>query len=94
MQQIRWFRLLAVGALLVPGASRAQGPQPRIREIATIPGVYVDEVDLPQVAKQLFAWLIYFPESKLYTILTLTTIILKLELDMEFESKGGDTSEY
>ena len=49
MQTIRWTRLLAVGMLAVPMAGRAQtaapkGPQPKITEIATIPGVDVDEV--------------------------------------------------
>ena len=41
MQTIRWYRLFALGALAVPVGARAQeqGPQPKITEIATIPGV-------------------------------------------------------
>lgn len=48
MQRIRWCRWLAVGALVAPSAGRAQAPRPKIREIATIPGVDVwDLVRLP-----------------------------------------------
>lgn len=39
MQTIRWYRLFALGALAVPVVARAQGPQPIVKEIATIPGV-------------------------------------------------------
>ena len=42
MQHIQWCRLLAVGAMLVPFVSHAQGPEPKIREIVTIPGVEID----------------------------------------------------
>ncbi|MGH7594348.1 MAG: hypothetical protein ACRELE_10935 [Gemmatimonadales bacterium] len=44
MRQLRWFRLLAVGALAAPIPAGAQTPQPKVREIATIPGVSVDDV--------------------------------------------------
>lgn len=48
MQQVRWYRLLAVGALVASGSSSAQSPQPVIREIATFPGISVDyAVPLP-----------------------------------------------
>lgn len=48
MQRITWVRLLAAGALAAPLAGRAQAPQPKVREIATMPGVAVDEfVRLP-----------------------------------------------
>lgn len=48
MQTIRWTSLLALGMLVVPAAGRAQaaapkGPQPKITEIATIPGVRVSD---------------------------------------------------
>lgn len=48
VQQLKWYRMVAVGALVVTGASHAQGPQPVIREIATVPGISVDyAVPLP-----------------------------------------------
>jgi Tol biopolymer transport system component len=42
MQTIQWYRLLAVGVLAAPIGSNAQGPQPIVKEIATIPGVDMD----------------------------------------------------
>ncbi len=42
MQTIQWYRLLAVGVLAAPNPSRAQSPQPKIREIASLAGVGVD----------------------------------------------------
>lgn len=42
MQITRWYRLLVIGMLALPIANRAQDPQPKIKEIATIPGM-----DLP-----------------------------------------------
>ena len=46
MQTIRWYRWLATGVLALPVAARAQGPQPIIKELATIPGEGIDEVTL------------------------------------------------
>jgi Tol biopolymer transport system component len=47
MQTIRWYRLFAIGALAAPVVVWAQapgpGPQPKITEIATIPGTMPDE---------------------------------------------------
>ena len=34
MQTTRWYRLLVFGMLALPISSRAQGPQPKIKEIA------------------------------------------------------------
>lgn len=39
MKTNRWYLLLGVGMLALPLVSRAQSPQPKITEIATIPGV-------------------------------------------------------
>ena len=44
MRRITWYRLLAAVALVAPLAGGAQGPQPTVREIASIAGVDVGEV--------------------------------------------------
>ncbi len=41
MQKIPWYRVLTVGMLALPIPSRAQGPQPKITEIATIPATEI-----------------------------------------------------
>ena len=43
MQTLRWYRLLTVCVVAAPIASLAQTPQPRVRELATMPGIEIRE---------------------------------------------------
>ena len=47
MRHITWYRLLAVGALVAPTLTSAQAPQPKLRQIASIPVLVDDAVLMP-----------------------------------------------
>jgi len=89
MLTTRWYRLFAVATLAVPVLARAQGPQPVIKEIATIPGVAAEfPILMPNGHVILFG-----EHDSVCTYDTRTKVIRKIVSDWQDElvlSPNGD----
>jgi Tol biopolymer transport system component len=89
MHRNTWYSLLAAVVLAAPIAGRAQGPQPRVREIATFPGIAVGEaLRMPNGHV-----IVYSVRDSLlaYDLVSKSTVLLALGFDGQLSiSPAGD----